>query len=254
MSRLGWAEEVLYRRLHSVVDDFGRYYADPGMLRAACYPRQLGKVSDSDIGKWLQTIADAGLVRVYPASDGERYLEVLDFGQQVRAKKSKFPSVPSGCVADAQQEAGKPTANAPVFVSVSVIESVSESADGFEEFWKAFPAFADRKAAKPQCLAKWKSRNFAALKPRIMSALKAQKASDKWKEEGGKWIPAPLTWLNQERWEAVEAKAEESPWWQTRRGCEERAAELDMPKWSEVEAFSDYSDRIRAAAEQRQAA
>jgi hypothetical protein len=61
------------------------------MLRAACYPRQLGKVSDPDIGKWLQVIVDAALVRVYPASDGERYLELLNFGQQVRAKKSKFP-------------------------------------------------------------------------------------------------------------------------------------------------------------------
>ena len=35
---LGWAEEVFYRRLMSVVDDFGRYYARPALLRAACYP------------------------------------------------------------------------------------------------------------------------------------------------------------------------------------------------------------------------
>lgn len=124
MAKLGWPDEVFYRRLHSVVDDFGRYYADPGMLRAACYPRQLAKVSDSDIGKWLQSIADAGLVRVYPAEDGERYLEVLDFGQQVRAKKSKFPAMQSICVADAKQ----PQANAPVFVSVSVVESVVPAA------------------------------------------------------------------------------------------------------------------------------
>lgn len=135
ISRVGWAEEVLYRRLHSVVDDFGRYYADPGMLRAACYPRQLSKVSDSDIGKWLQVIADAGLVRVYPASDGERYLEVLDFGQQVRSKKSKFPDqisedeaaaqhLRSTCAADATQL----PANARLDVSES--EVVSESVGG----------------------------------------------------------------------------------------------------------------------------
>jgi hypothetical protein len=120
IARLGWAEEVFCRRLHSVVDDFGRYYADPGMLRAACYPRQLSKVSDSDIGKWLTVLVEAALVRVYPAEDGERYLEVLDFGQQVRAKKSKFPDPPSVCVADAQQ----PPADAHLDVSVSV--SVSE--------------------------------------------------------------------------------------------------------------------------------
>ena len=127
VARLGWAEEVFYRRLHSVVDDFGRYYADEGMLRAACYPRQLNKVSDSDIGKWLRACADAALVRVYPAEDGESYLEVVKFGQQVRAKKSKFPDMRSTCVADAQQ----PKANARLDVSecgdVSVGVSGSEA-------------------------------------------------------------------------------------------------------------------------------
>jgi hypothetical protein len=121
IAKLGWAEEVFYRRLHSVVDDFGRYYADHGMLRAACYPRQLNKVSDSDVGKWLRGCVDAALVRVYQV-DGEDYLHVLDFNQQVRAKKSKFPDVPSTCAADAKQ----PTANAHLDVSVSVSEVVDE--------------------------------------------------------------------------------------------------------------------------------
>lgn len=116
MARLdGWASEVLYRRLLSVVDDFGRYYADPGMLRAACYPRQLNKVSDSDVGKWLSACETAALVRVYPASDGERYLEVLRFRQQTRAKASKFPDPPSECIASATQVPSERIANAPVF-------------------------------------------------------------------------------------------------------------------------------------------
>lgn len=119
MAKLGWPEEVFYRRLHSVVDDFGRYYADHGLLRAACYPRQLSKVSDPDIGKWLRACVDAALVRVYPAKDGENYLEVLDFGQQVRAKKSKFPDMLSTCVADAAQT----PADAHLDVSVSGVVS-----------------------------------------------------------------------------------------------------------------------------------
>lgn len=130
IARLGWAEEVFYRRLHSVVDDFGRYYADVGMLRAACYPRQLNKVSDSDIGKWLRACADAALVRVYPAADGESYLEVVKFGQQVRAKKSKFPGMHITCAADATQA----PANAHLDVSeggdVFVDDSVAKATGG----------------------------------------------------------------------------------------------------------------------------
>ena len=103
MALLSWPEEVFYRRLMSVVDDFGRYYAQVTLLRAACYPLQLDKVSDSDVGKWLLATEKAGLVRVYPAQDGKRYVELLNFKQQVRAKASKFPDPPSGREADAKQ-------------------------------------------------------------------------------------------------------------------------------------------------------
>jgi hypothetical protein len=126
IAKLGWAEEVFYRRLHSVVDDFGRYFADPGLLRAACYPRQLAKVSDSDIGKWLRACEDAALVRVYPSDSGEQYLMLLDFNQQVRAKKSKFPDPLSTCAASATQTPSTPPANAHLDVSVSVVVSEDE--------------------------------------------------------------------------------------------------------------------------------
>jgi hypothetical protein len=117
MAKLDWASEVFYRRLHSVVDDFGRYYADPGLLRAACYPRQLGKVSDSDIVKWTRCAVETGLVRVYEVA-GESYLELLDFRQHVRAKESKYPPPPSACSADVVQLQSKREASAPVFGDV----------------------------------------------------------------------------------------------------------------------------------------
>jgi len=65
-------EEVFYRRLMSVVDDYGRFIAHAKLIRAACFPLKLESVSDSDIGKWLLATEKAGLVRVYPASDGKR--------------------------------------------------------------------------------------------------------------------------------------------------------------------------------------
>jgi len=87
---LGPLEEVFYRRLMSVVDDHGRYYGNPALIRAACFPLKLDKVSDSDIGKWLLVTEKAGLVRQYLATDGKRYLQLVDFGQRIQAK-SKFP-------------------------------------------------------------------------------------------------------------------------------------------------------------------
>jgi len=87
---LSWTAEVFYRRVMSVADDYGRFHGNPRLLRSACYPLQIDKVSDADIEKWLTECVTAALVSVYPAQDGKRYLEISNFGQQVRAK-SKFP-------------------------------------------------------------------------------------------------------------------------------------------------------------------
>lgn len=145
VERLNWAEEVFYRRLMSVVDDFGRYYARPALLRAACYPLLLTKVSDSDIEKWLSACENAALVRVYPASDGKRYLQMLDFRQQVRAAASKFPQPPDVCAADAQQMRSNGEASA--HLGVSVVEDVSED-EGVVGACAPAPAPSRRKSPK----------------------------------------------------------------------------------------------------------
>jgi len=89
---LSLAAEVFYRRLMSAVDDQGRYYAHPSLLRAALYPLRLNCVSDADIEAWLSECGSATLVCTYQAG-GKRYLELLDFRQRVRSP-SKFPEPP----------------------------------------------------------------------------------------------------------------------------------------------------------------
>lgn len=100
--------EVFYRRLMSVVDDFGRYFARPELLIAALYPLRIKTVKGSDISSWLEETAKARLTLVYNV-DGKPYLELLDFRQQVRAKQSKFPQPP----ADATQVLSSRLASAP---------------------------------------------------------------------------------------------------------------------------------------------
>lgn len=106
VAKLNWAEEVFYRRLMSVTDDHGRFYANPMLLRASCYPLHLDKVSDVDVGKWLTSCVTAGLVSVYPASDGKRYLQIERFNQRVQSK-SKFPA-PDGSLRDSTVVHGEP--------------------------------------------------------------------------------------------------------------------------------------------------
>ena len=202
VNSLNWAEEVFYRRLHSVVDDFGRYYAAPKLLRAACYPLHIDKVSDSDIGKWLTACVTAALVRVYPAPDGKRYLEVLNFKQQVRAKESKFPQMPDGdglmlrgCVADAKQL----KSNAHLDVSVFGDDTRAAPEVGlFEEFWEAYP----KKKAKDDAKKAFDRRKpNRELLDKILRSIRAQCASEDWQKNGGQFIPYPASWLNAGRWQ-----------------------------------------------------
>lgn len=123
VAKLSWPAEVFYRRLMSVVDDFGRYYAKPELLRSAAYPLTPDKVGNSDIGKWLAECAGAALVRTY-AVDGKHYLELLDFRQQVRAKESKFPDPPSTCEADSAQMHSRCIADAHLDGDGDVVEDV----------------------------------------------------------------------------------------------------------------------------------
>jgi hypothetical protein len=98
--------ELFYRRLLSVVDDFGRYTANPTLLRASCYPLKLDSVKEDSISKHLAECVGARLIVLYTVAD-KAYLELQDFRQQVRAKESKYPSpaeqVHSECLADAKQ-------------------------------------------------------------------------------------------------------------------------------------------------------
>lgn len=102
----GWAAESFYRRLHSVADDYGIFDARPVVLRSRCYPTLVDIVREADVSRWLAECEKAGLIRLYEA-DCHKYLEIIEFRQQVRVKKRRFPAPPenvhSRCAADDEQ-------------------------------------------------------------------------------------------------------------------------------------------------------
>ena len=75
-------------------------------------------------------------------------------------------------------------------------KSVLMSEKDFENFWKEYPKKVGKKKA---CLSFLKLKR--ALLSTILEALKKQKSSPAWQENGGQFIPHPTTWINGERWE-----------------------------------------------------
>lgn len=105
VNRLTWAGEVFYRRLHSIVDDYGCFDGRSHIIRLKLFPLKIDKVSLSDTEKYLRECVDAGLVRCYEV-DGKPYVMVNDFHQTIRQKRHKYPMPPdllSTCTADAPQ-------------------------------------------------------------------------------------------------------------------------------------------------------
>lgn len=89
INKLTERAELFYRRLMSVVDDYGRFPANLMLLRASCYPLKLDSVKEDSIKKHLAEAEDAGLIVLYTV-DSKPYLEIQDFGQRINAKP-KYP-------------------------------------------------------------------------------------------------------------------------------------------------------------------
>lgn len=90
VAKLSWGAECFYRRLMSVVDDFGRFDGRTIVLRAALYPVQVDKVKESEVAAWKRESAAAGLVTCYVV-EGKEFVQIEKFGTP-RAKTSKFPA------------------------------------------------------------------------------------------------------------------------------------------------------------------
>ena len=90
--------ELFYRRLMSIVDDFGQHSANPTLLRSAAYPLKPDLYNEARITEFLRECEAAKLLQTYEVT-GKRYLKMLDFRQRTRAMKSKCPS-PDGHMSD----------------------------------------------------------------------------------------------------------------------------------------------------------
>lgn len=92
-------EEVFFYRLVVNCDDYGRADARPQVLRAKCFPIRMDRISNSDIDRWLRSLAREKLITIYYV-EGKPYLQFVTWGkhQQIRAKKSKFPAPDSAGV------------------------------------------------------------------------------------------------------------------------------------------------------------
>jgi hypothetical protein len=194
--------EVLFIRLIMKADDYGCFHGDARIVESICYP--LGV--KSNISKSLAELEKRGLIAFY-SNSGRDYLTITNFGQRLRHTTRKFPDPDDASSAAIRRNLPQSAAicgQVRLEVEVEVegnrneVETKSSprgDADGFEEFWKAYP----RKVGKGAALASWRK-----AKPpldAVLTAIRKARQSPDWLKDRGAFIPHPSTWLNQSRWE-----------------------------------------------------
>jgi hypothetical protein len=212
VDQLDFAAEVFYRRLMSVVDDFGRFDGRLSIIKAACYPLRLEKIREADISRWIAMCEKAGLLALYQVNS-KPYVELFKLGKP-RAEESKYPArscaqviasesigiqmntdVPysdSGAYSDAKSKSRKRAADAA--------SSQPGELPGFDSWWKEWPSH-ERKTGKVDCRKKWAAKRLEPIADQVIASLRRSKASRDWTKEDGAFIPQPLTWLNKTPWE-----------------------------------------------------
>jgi hypothetical protein len=85
--------EILFYRLVVVADDYGRFDANPSMIRARAFPLRIDAITNENVENWLGELSTRGVVETYEVS-GVRYGFFPGWSkhQTIRAKRSKFPA------------------------------------------------------------------------------------------------------------------------------------------------------------------
>lgn len=128
VNALSFAAEVFYRRLMSVVDDFGLYDGRLSVLRSRLYSLRVDTVSEKDINDWLTECERLDLVVRYE-HNGKPYIYFRNLGEP-RAAKSKYPFPPESALACKHMRADASTCAQPqtsVPYSYSYSYSLSDS-------------------------------------------------------------------------------------------------------------------------------
>lgn len=83
--------ELFYRRLMSVVDDYGRYYAKIPLLLSDCFPIRPQWADEESLSLWVAECQTQDLISIYEVN-GTSFLELRNFCQRIRSQReSKFP-------------------------------------------------------------------------------------------------------------------------------------------------------------------
>ena len=193
----------------------GRYWT---YNSTKAYKKQFPYMSERTIQRVIKKLIDEGVIMSGKFSSDSRdrthYYTLTDYGASITTN-SHVALRQNGVnnIGDGDKSASslfnKNTDSADINkTDINNISPISPEEEMFKMFWEAYPK-CFRKANEKGCRAKFvKIKNLKEIFPDIISSLEMQKHSKQWNEQDGQFIPAPLTWINQERWTVTDDRTE----------------------------------------------
>lgn len=198
---------LLYIAIWCEADKEGRLVWKPITFKLRYFPGD-----NCDIQAMCQEIVSAGLVVLYgagyahiPAFKAHQHInpresasqlpdpdETVTRGSRVGTRQSRDSDAQGG-----REGKGK---------EGDTRDASREDPPGFADFWKTWPT-TDRKQAKGKCLEAWKKASAERDAAVIVAHVQSLKTSSSWTKNNGEFVPAPLVYLNQRRWEGAEDSA-----------------------------------------------
>jgi len=91
VNKLSRGAECFFYRILMTIDDYGRYPSHIAKLKSDLYPLQLDTVSSRALTYWMAECVHNKLIFTYTVC-GQKYLQVLKFGQKLKKMRSRYPA------------------------------------------------------------------------------------------------------------------------------------------------------------------
>ena len=192
------SELLLLLAIADFSDDAGRSYPAVGTLAVKC------RMTRRNVQYILKALVQSGEISIEPNKGPPPkfpnlyQINLRQFGVKSASREQSTARVKSTVARCAIQSTNgvQPTSPKPS-VTINNHHTVN-----FDQFWNAYPN--KRKGSKAECKKLWNKSNLDQAFDEIIFHLKAMLESPDWKKDAGAYIPAPLTYLRQQRWDGAE--------------------------------------------------
>ena len=152
-----------------------------------------------DVG-WLEISSDGLMLPNFENHNGktakDRALTAKRAATHRGNDKSNAPSVINALPREEKKREEK------IEETETVNKTPAQAPAGFDNFWNEYPN-THRKQSKGKCLEVWKKAKAEPDAMVIVNHVARLKASPDWTKNNGEFIPAPLVYLNNRRWEGA---------------------------------------------------